>query len=95
MQTSSPIKKAKQNALDNFHFSQVRDWLYEGKISSEYNILVCSYYEELQSMSAMLFNLLTQPLNNIKIFLLFFLYLQPSFFFLRRFKLSYLQFGYH
>ena len=66
MQTSSPIKKAKQNALDNFHFSQVRYWLYEGKISSEYNILVCSYYEELQSTSAMLLNLLTQPLNNIK-----------------------------
>ena len=66
MQTSSPIKKAKQNALDNFHFSQVRDWLYEGKISSGYNILVCSYYEELQSTSAMLFKLLTQPLNNIK-----------------------------
>ena len=43
----SPIIKAKQNVLDNFHFSQVRDWLYEGKISSEYNKLIYSYYREI------------------------------------------------
>ena len=43
----SPIIKAKQNVLDNFHFSHVRDWLYEGKISSEYNKLIYSYYREI------------------------------------------------